>query len=113
MIVMAKKGIYKILLIQLGEIYELYAQSIFQSDLYGFIEIEEYLFDQNSKILVDPSEEKLKSEFKGVKRSYIPIGSIIRIDEVDEKGNPKITEHKGDKVTSIPNILDGGFKKKD
>ena len=47
MIVMAKKGIYKILLIQLGEIYELYAQSIFQSDLYGFIEIEEYLFDQN------------------------------------------------------------------
>jgi len=110
---MAKKGIYKIQFIQLGEIYELYAKSIFQSDLYGFIEIEEYFFNQNSTIVVDPSEEKLKNEFKGVERSYIPVSSIVRIDEVDKKGSAKITAHKGEKVTQLSNILDGGFKKKD
>tara|TARA_B110000116_G_scaffold184972_1_gene160320 strand:- start:133 stop:468 length:336 start_codon:yes stop_codon:yes gene_type:complete len=109
---MAKKGIYKILFVQLGEIYELYAKSIFQSELYGFIEVEEYLFDQNTTIVVDPSEEKLKNEFKGVERSYLPIGSILRIDEVDKKGSAKITKHKGEKISTLPNIPNGSFKKK-
>ena len=59
---MAKKGIYKIVFFQNNEVYEVYAKSIFQSDLYGFVEVEEYLFDQNSKIVVDTSEEKLKNE---------------------------------------------------
>tara|TARA_Y100001935_G_scaffold110591_1_gene91797 strand:+ start:59 stop:391 length:333 start_codon:yes stop_codon:yes gene_type:complete len=88
---MAKKGIYKVVFVQLGEIYEIYAESIYQSDMYGFIEIEEYIFDQNSQIVVDTSEEKLKNEFKDVQRSYIPISCIMRIDEVDKKGKPKIT----------------------
>ena len=65
---MAKKGIYKVVFVQLGEVYEIYAEAIYQSDMYGFIEVEEYLFDQNSKIVVDTSEEKLKNEFKGVQR---------------------------------------------
>ena len=59
---MPKKGIYKIVFIQMGEVYELYAESIYQSDMYGFIEIEGYMFDQGSQIVVDPSEDKLKSE---------------------------------------------------
>ena len=73
---MAKKGIYKIVFMQLGEIYEIYAMSIYQSDMYGFIEIEDHIFDQNSQIVVDTSEEKLKNEFKGVQRSYIPMSCI-------------------------------------
>ena len=88
---MAKKGIYKVVFVQLGEVYEIYAEAIYQSDMYGFIEVEEYLFDQNSKIVVDTSEEKLKNEFKGVQRSYIPVSCIMRIDEVDKKGTAKIT----------------------
>ena len=38
---MAKKGIYKIVFFQNNEVYEVYAKSIFQSDLYGFVEVEE------------------------------------------------------------------------
>ena len=91
---MPKKGIYKIVFIQMGEVYELYAESIYQSDMYGFIEIEGYMFDQGSQIVVDPSEDKLKSEFKGVNRSYIPINAILRIDEVDKKGSAKIKKNK-------------------
>ena len=45
---MAKKGIYKVVFVQLGEVYEIYAEAIYQSDMYGFIEVEEYIFDQNS-----------------------------------------------------------------
>ena len=110
---MSKKGIYKIVFIQLGEIYEVYAKSIYQSDMYGFVEVEEYIFDLNSKIVVDPSEEKLKNEFKGVKRSFVPINSILRIDEVDKKGSSKITVNKGNKVMPLPTpFIDGGSSSK-
>ena len=109
---MSKKGIYKIVFIQTGEIYEVYAKSIFQSDMYGFIEVEDYIFDQNSQIVVDPSEEKLKTEFKGVNRSYIPINAILRIDEVDKRGNAKITKSKSSNIMPLPTpIVDGGTKK--
>ncbi|MDG2020167.1 MAG: DUF1820 family protein [SAR86 cluster bacterium] len=111
---MAKKGIYKVVFVQLGEIYEIYAEAIYQSDMYGFIEVEEYIFDQNSQIVVDPSEEKLKNEFKGVQRSYIPINCIMRIDEVDKKGTAKITSNDASKVMPIANnFFDGPTKKKD
>ena len=102
---MAKKGIYKVVFVQLGEIYELYAEAIYQSDMYGFIEIEEYIFDQNSQIVVDPNEEKLKNEFKGVQRSYIPINCIMRIDEVDKKGKAKITSNDSGKVMPMTTTI--------
>ncbi|HJL96083.1 MAG: hypothetical protein CMD53_01045 [Gammaproteobacteria bacterium] len=109
---MAKKGIYKVVFMQLGEIYEIYAKSIYQSDMYGFIEVEDYIFDQNSQIVVDTSEEKLKSEFNGVERSYIPINCILRIDEVDKKGISKITANDSAKVMPIINPLLGGDSNK-
>ena len=107
---MAKKGIYKIVFVQLGEIYEVYAEAIYQSDMYGFIEVEEYIFDQKSQIVVDTSEEKLKNEFKGVQRSYIPINSIVRIDEVNETGEAKIKENKG-QVSPFPLNIQPSNKK--
>ena len=111
---MAKKGIYKVVFVQLGEVYEIYAEAIYQSDMYGFIEVEEYLFDQNSKIVVDTSEEKLKNEFKGVQRSYIPVSCIMRIDEVDKKGTAKITPSESAKVMPIANTMfEGPGKKND
>ena len=75
--------IYKITFLNKGKVYEVFVKQVYQSDLYGFIEIENYVFDEKTQLVVDPSEEKLKSEFKGVKRSYIPMQAIIRIDEVD------------------------------
>lgn len=109
---MSKKGIYKIVFVQMGEIYEIYSKSIYQSDMYGFIEVEDYLFDQNSQIVVDTSEEKLKKEFEGVNRSYIPINAILRIDEVDKKGNAKITKNKSENIMPLPTpILDKNPKK--
>ena len=91
---MGNKTMYKINFLQLGEIYEVFAKQIYQSDMYGFIEVEEYVFNKDEQIVVDPSTEKLKNEFKGVKRSYIPINAIVRIDEVLESGEAKIKKNK-------------------
>ena len=61
--------------------------------------------------MVDPTSEKLKNEFSKVERSYIPINSIIRIDEVNETGEAKIKENKG-QVTPLPLNIQP-FNKKD
>ena len=89
---MASNPVFKVIFQNQGEVFEVYAQQIFQSELWGFIEVEEFVFGERSQLLVDPSEEKLKAEFNGVKRSYIPLTSVIRIDEVEKEGKVKITE---------------------
>jgi hypothetical protein len=91
---MAQQPVYKVIFQNGNEVVEVYARQIYQSDLWGFIEIEEFVFGERSQVLVDPSEEKLKNTFSGVKRSYIPLHSVIRIDEVDKEGTGKISEGK-------------------
>ncbi|MFT4749023.1 MAG: hypothetical protein ACI9E4_000695 [Pseudohongiellaceae bacterium] len=97
--------IYKVTFLNKGKVYEVFVKQVYQSDLYGFIEIEDYMFDERSQVLVDPGEEKLKAEFSGVKRSFIPMQAIIRIDEVEKSGVSKITN--GDNVSPFPVSLIG------
>ena len=87
---MSKKTLFKISFVNQDKIYEIYARQVDQSGMYGFIEVEELVFGEKSSLLVDPSEERLKSEFAGVKRSYIPMHAVIRIDEVEKRGSAKI-----------------------
>ena len=101
---MAAKPTYKVIFHNQGKIYEIYARSIHQSMMIGFIEIEELVFGERTTIVVDPSEENLKSEFNGVIRSYIPVHAVIRIDEVKKEGHGKIvsSESAGEKIMPFP-----------
>ncbi|MFK0569753.1 DUF1820 family protein [Endozoicomonas sp.] len=99
---MANIPIFRVIFQNQGEVFEVYARQIFQSELWGFIEVEEFVFGERSQLLVDPSEEKLKTVFEGVKRSYIPLSAIIRIDEVEKEGASKVSEVKGDNVRPFP-----------
>ena len=94
--------VYRVLFHNQGQVYEVYARNIYQSDLYGFVEIEDYTFGNRSQMLIDPSEDRLRNEFEGVQRSFIPMHAIVRIDEVEKEGVAKITDSKGDKVTPFP-----------
>lgn len=99
---MAQPPIFRVIFQNQGEVFEIFARQIFQSELWGFIEVEEFVFGERSQLLVDPSEEKLKTIFEGVKRSYIPLNTIIRIDEVEKEGAVKVSEAKGDNVRPFP-----------
>lgn len=92
--------IYKVSFLNKGEVYEVFVRQVYQSELYGFIEVEEFVFDERSQVVVDPSEEKLKTEFAGVSRSFIPLQAIIRIDEVEKGGVSKISD--GSNVAPFP-----------
>ena len=93
---------YRVFFQNLGQIYAVYARNIYQSELYGFVEIEDYTFGNKSQVVIDPSEEKLRNEFEGVQRSFIPMHAIVRIDEVEKEGVAKITSSDGSTVTPFP-----------
>jgi hypothetical protein len=91
---MAKRdSIYKVLFIQSKQVYEIYAKYISEEVLTGFIELDELVFSNPSSIVVDPTEEKLKAEFADVSRVYIPMHTVLRIDEVKNAGIAKIYDN--------------------
>ena len=99
---MSAEAIYKVIFYNRNQVYEIFARAIYQSEMYGFIEIEELIFGERTQVVVDPGEERLKNEFAGVKRSFIPLQSIIRIDEVDKEGTVKVSEvSSNDKIAHL------------
>ena len=55
----------------------------------------------------------IRDRFKGVNRSYIPINAILRIDEVDKRGNAKITKSKSSNIMPLTAPIVDGVTKKD
>lgn len=100
---MGEKSVYRIIFASQGKIYEVFAEAVKQGGLFGFVEVEGLLFGEKSAVLVDPAEERLKSEFEGVKRIHIPMQAVMRIDEMEQRGTAKVTELSGkDNVTPFP-----------
>ena len=98
-----KKSIYKIQFHCRGQLYELYAHEVSQSSMYAFIEVADIIFGERSKLVVDPSEERLKTEFSQVNRTYVPLHAVVRIDEVEKEGPNKIIG----KIIDKPNQSSG------
>ena len=94
--------IFKVAFMNQGKVYEIYARSVGHGELFGFLEVEELIFGERTALLVDPAEERIATEFSGVKRTFIPLHSVVRIDEVDKEGTCKITEVKGGNVAQFP-----------
>lgn len=99
---MAASHIFKVMFVNQGKVYEVYARKVSHGGLFGFIEVEELVFGERSTVVVDPSEERLKSEFAGVKRTYLPLHSIVRIDEVKKQGVSKISVLEGANIAQFP-----------
>ncbi|MCB1739441.1 MAG: DUF1820 family protein [Gammaproteobacteria bacterium] len=115
---MTKKRVFRVVFHCQGNIYELHARHVSHGEMYGFVEIDDIIFGERTALLVDPSEEKLKSEFEGVKRTFVPMHAVIRIDEVEKEGANKVVasaDAAGGKVTPFPMPMytpggDGGKK---
>jgi hypothetical protein len=99
---MAASHIFKVMFLHQGRVYEIYARKVSHGSLFGFIEVEELSFGERSAVVVDPTEEKIKGEFEGVKRTFLPMHSILRIDEVRKQGASKISAWEGSNVAQFP-----------
>ncbi|MCP5093593.1 MAG: DUF1820 family protein [Gammaproteobacteria bacterium] len=99
---MSNTQLFRVVFMSQGQVYEVYARSVGHGELFGFVEVEELVFGERTTLVVDPSEEKIKSEFENVRRTYLPMHSIIRIDEVDKQGPSKISKLEGGNVAQFP-----------
>lgn len=100
---MPKKTLYCITFTNQDEVYEIYARKISESDVFGFLVVEDFVFDENTSLVIDPSEERLKLEFSKVKRMFIPMHSVLRFDEViGKEGLAKVHDRvQGDGTVSL------------
>ncbi len=99
---MAEKRLYKIIFLNQGTVYEIFAKQVNQGGLLGFVEVEGPVFGERTQLVVDPSEERLKTEFDGVKRFYVPMHAVVRIDEVEKEGVARIIPRSKDEATVTP-----------
>ena len=84
--------LYKVTFLNHGRIYELYARRVTGSSLWGFTEVAELVFDVNDGVVIDPTEERLRDEFGGTRVLHLPMQSIVRIEEVEKKGQSAIRD---------------------
>ncbi|SEQ42135.1 hypothetical protein SAMN04488038_106123 [Solimonas aquatica] len=112
----APKRLYRVSFMNKGQVYEIYAREVSHGAMLGFVEIGKLVFGEQSTLVVDTSEEKLKQEFAGVERFYVPVHAVVRIDEVNKQGPSRIVEGEGgsgsSKVTPLPFYTFGGDGKK-
>ena len=100
---MAKRTLYKVIFLNHGKVYELYARSAGSSGLYGFIEVGDLVFAEGEGMVIDPTEEKMRDEFSEAKVLHLPIHSVIRLEEVEKRGVCLIRDREsGEKITPFP-----------
>lgn len=106
---MSKPRLFRITFTNQGQVYEIYARQVSHGTLLGFVEVEDIVFGEKSTVVLDPSEEKLKTEFANVPRTYVPVHAVIRIDEVNKPGAARITAlpEGASKVTPFPTFTKG------
>ena len=88
----AAPPLYKVTFLQLGQMYTLYARQVGASDLWGFVRIAELVFDVHDGLVVDPTEERLRDEFGDTRVLHLPMQSIVRVEEVEKKGQSAIRD---------------------
>lgn len=80
---------YRVTFSSQEELYQICARSVSSSDLYGLIEIGGFFFPEN-KLVYNPGEERIRREFSGITRIWVPYHAIVRIDEMADESEGEI-----------------------
>ena len=99
----SKEELFRIAFLNHGKVYELFCSGVCTSGLLGFIEVSGLEFGDKDSLVVDPTEEKVRDEFDGVEILHLPMHSVLRVEQVKQKGTAVIRDREsGEKVTPFP-----------
>ena len=62
---MATSHIFKVMFVNQGKVYEVYARKVSHGALFGFIEVEELVFGERSSVVVDPRRRAHQERIPG------------------------------------------------
>ncbi|WP_058836244.1 DUF1820 family protein [Luteimonas abyssi] len=95
------KSLYKVSFLNLGKVYEVYARQVASGSLWGFVEVADLVFDVHDGLVVDPTEERLRDEFAQPRVLPLPMQSVLRVEEVERKGQSAIRDaESGERVVT-------------
>ena len=92
---MTARILYKVTFLNAGKVYELYARRVVASELWGFTQVADLVFDVVEGVVVDPTEERLRAEFADTRVLHLPMHAIVRVEEVDRQGVPVVRDAIG------------------
>ncbi len=101
---MTKETLYRVRFFNQDKIYQVFVKDVYQGEMYGFVILEGFVFGEHTTVVVDPAEEKLKSEFEGVQSTILPMHSVVRIDVVEKRGTATVSDIS-EKVTPFPSAI--------
>lgn len=100
---MADKKVFRVSFLKHGKVYEIYCRDVSTSDLWGFVDLSGLVFGDKDAMVVDPTEEKMREEFRDVEVLYLPMHSVLSIEVVSKRGQVVIRDREsGEKVTPFP-----------
>jgi len=98
-----KEKLFRVAFLNHGKVYELFCTGVCSSGLLGFIEVSGLQLEEKDSLVVDPTEEKMRDEFEGVEVLHLPMHSVLRVEQVKNKGPAVIRDREsGEKVTPFP-----------
>lgn len=100
--------LYKVKFLQQNEVVELVVRYISEESLMGFIELEEIVFQSGKETHF--TRDEYKEEFSGLDRCYLPLHTLLRIDELNNSSSSS-TKDKVDNVRRLPGWQPSTVKK--
>ena len=98
-----REKLFRIAFLNHGKVYELFCSGVCTSGLLGFVEVSGLEFGDKDSLVVDPTEEKVRDEFDGVEILHLPMHSVLRVEQVKQKGTAVIRDREsGEKVMPFP-----------
>ena len=91
-----KKTYFKVTFTYEDEVYQVCARHVETSEWMGMIEVSEFIFPEGG-LVYNPGEERLRKEFEGIQRTWVPFHAVLRIDEISDNrtGEVKIVPLRG------------------
>jgi len=98
-----EKTYYKVSFARDNELYQVCARQVASSEWWGLIELSGFIFPEN-RLVFNPGEDRIRREFSGILRTWIPYHAILRIDEVkdDTESEVKIVPLESFRKPSVP-----------
>jgi hypothetical protein len=80
-----KKHIYRVQFKTGNRSYSLLARSIGESEMFGFVEVADFIFEDRERLIISPEDDALRKEFAKVNFICIPHQYILRIDSLKDE----------------------------
>ncbi|MBN2231558.1 MAG: DUF1820 family protein [Deltaproteobacteria bacterium] len=65
--------------------YALLARSVTESEMFGFVEIADFIFTDSDRLIISPEDDALRKEFARIRSIAVPHQYILRIDRLNDE----------------------------